>query len=63
MAKKSKKHEGLLNEFWGDAKIPYGVHDAEKELFGELGKFMDPKSYVGDGIVRSMLKLMLGLTE
>jgi hypothetical protein len=39
------------------------VHDAEKELFGELEAFMNPKTYAGDGIVKSMVKLIFGLVE
>jgi len=59
MAKKKR----LLDEFWEDAEIPYGVYDAEKELFNELEAFMNPKTYVGDGIVKSMVKLIFGLAE
>jgi hypothetical protein len=58
-----KRRKGVLDEFWENAEIPYGVHDAEKELFGEIEKFMDPKSYGGDGIVKSMIKFIFGLTE
>jgi hypothetical protein len=63
MAKKSRRHRGLIDEFWESAEIPYGTHDASKELFGELEKFMDPRSYVGDGIVKSMIKFIFDLTE
>jgi hypothetical protein len=59
MARKKK----LLDEFWEDAELPYGVHDAEKELFNELETFMNPRTYVGDGIVKSMIKLIFGLAE
>jgi hypothetical protein len=59
MAKKKK----LVDEFWEDAELPYGIHDASGELFGELEKFMDPKSYAGDGIVRSMIKFILDLAK
>lgn len=59
MAKKKR----LLDVFWEDAEIPYGVHDAERELFSELESFMNPKTYAGDGIVKSMIKLIFGLAE
>jgi len=59
MARKKK----LLDEFWEDAEIPYGMHSVEKELFSELEAFMNPKTYAGDGIVKSMIKLIFGLAE
>jgi hypothetical protein len=59
MAKKKR----LLDEFWEDAEIPYGVHDAEKELFSELEAFMNPKTYAGDGIVKSMIRFILDLAK
>jgi hypothetical protein len=59
MARKKR----LIDEFWEDAEIPYGVHDAEKELFGELEAFMNPRSYVGDGIVKSMIRFIFDLTK
>jgi len=59
MAKKKK----LIDEFWEDAELPYGMHDASRELFGELERFMDPKTYAGDGIVKSMIKFIMDLAK
>jgi hypothetical protein len=51
------KKKGLIEEFWENAKIPYVKHRATKELFDELNDFLDPRTYVGDGILRSVAKL------
>jgi len=61
--KTMKKRKGLIEEFWESAKIPNAKHEAMKEFFDELGNFLDPKSYGGDGILRSVVKLFTEFLE
>jgi hypothetical protein len=57
------KKKGLIEEFWESAEIPHVKHKAMKELFDELGNFLDPKSYGGDGILKSIVKLFTEFLE
>ena len=57
------KRKGLIEEFWESARIPHVKHQALKELYEELNEFMNPKTYVGDGILTSVVKLLKDLLK
>jgi hypothetical protein len=57
------KRKGLIEEFWENVKLPYVRHQAVRELFDGLNEFMNPKTYAGDGILTSVVKLFKDLLK
>ena len=57
------KKKSLVDEFWEDASPPVDVEEMLKEFFGEFARFIDPKTYGGDGILRSIVKLFADLIK
>jgi hypothetical protein len=57
------KKKGLIEEFWENAKLPDVKHKAMKELFDEFDEFVNPRTYVGDGILTSVVKLIKDLMK
>ncbi len=51
------KRKGLIEEFWESAELPDVRHQAIKEFFDELNEFIDPRTYVGEGILKSVVKI------
>jgi len=57
------KKKGLIEEFWEDASPPISAKEMVKELFDEFTEFIDPKTYGGDGILKSIVKLFAEFTK
>jgi hypothetical protein len=47
----------LIDEFWENAKLPISIEEVAEVFFDEFADFIDPKSYGGEGILRSIVKL------
>jgi len=57
------KKRSLIDEFWEDASPPVDTEKVMKEFFGEFAEFIDPKTYGGDGILKSIVKLFADLIK
>jgi len=57
------KKKSLADEFWDDASPPASIEEIQKEFFDEFAKFIDPQTYGGDGILRSIVKLFTDLIK
>lgn len=59
----ANRRKSLIEEFWEDASLPPVMDEARKELFDELAKFIDPRTYGGEGILRSIFKFLTEIVE